>query len=85
MVTRIEFDLLRYLSVYPNKWHATQDLLTNVWKYPLGVGDTALVRNHVRNLRRKLEINPDHPAIIQSRHGRGYTIRARVQISEAAV
>lgn len=84
-VTRIEFDLLRYLAIYPNRWHATQDLLANVWNYPDGVGDTALVRNHVRNLRRKLEINPDHPAIIQSRHGRGYSIRARVQMAQTTL
>lgn len=85
LVTRIEFDLLRYLAMFPNRWHATQDLLSNVWNYPEGVGDTALVRNHVRNLRRKLETKPDHPAIIQSRHGRGYSIRARVQMTEASI
>lgn len=84
MLTRIEFDLLYYLATKPDQWHATQDLLTNVWNYPEGVGDTALVRNHVRNLRRKLEANPDHPAIIQSRHGRGYCIRANIQFPEQA-
>jgi len=41
------------------------------------------VRNHIRNLRRKLEMNPDHPDIIQSRHGRGYTIRAHVEFADA--
>jgi DNA-binding response OmpR family regulator len=81
MLTRIEFDLLTYLCNSPKKWHGTQDLLTNVWSYPEGVGDTALVRNHIRNLRRKLEADPDHPAIIQSRHGRGYSIRADIRFS----
>jgi DNA-binding response OmpR family regulator len=79
ILTRIEFDLLNYLCNAPHKWHSTQDLLTGVWNYPEGVGDAALVRNHVRNLRRKLEHNPDHPAIIQSRHGRGYSIRAQIE------
>jgi DNA-binding response OmpR family regulator len=83
-LTRIEFDLLLYMAQYPQKWHSTQDLLAQVWKYPKGVGDTALVRNHVRNLRRKLEDNPDHPAVVQSRHGRGYSIRAHVQFAESA-
>jgi DNA-binding response OmpR family regulator len=79
-LTRVEFDLLRFLCVAPDRWHSTQDLLSNVWQYPEGVGDAALVRNHVRNLRRKLEDNPDHPAIIQSRHGRGYVLRAEVEV-----
>lgn len=81
MLTRIEFDLLTYMCNAPQKWHGTQDLLTGVWNYPNGVGDTALVRNHIRNLRRKLEENPDHPSIIQSRHGRGYTIKADIRFT----
>jgi DNA-binding response OmpR family regulator len=83
ILTRIEFDLLMFMAQYPQKWHSTSDLLIAVWKYPKGVGDTALVRNHVRNLRRKLEENPDYPAIVQSRHGRGYSIRAHVQFTES--
>ncbi|MBC8098164.1 MAG: response regulator transcription factor [Armatimonadetes bacterium] len=78
--TRIEFDLLQFLVRMPGHWYTTQELLEKVWLYPVGVGDTALVRNHVRNVRRKLEDNPDKPAIIQSRHGRGYSIRAEVSI-----
>lgn len=78
-LTRVEFDLLRYLCRAPYQWHTTSDLLTNVWQYPNGVGDAALVRNHIRNLRRKLEDNPDRPDIIQSRHGRGYFLKANVQ------
>lgn len=78
-LTRVEFDLLRYLCRSPYRWHSTGDLLTNVWQYPSGVGDAALVRNHIRNLRRKLEDNPDRPDIIHSRHGRGYFLKARIQ------
>ncbi len=82
-LTRVEFDLLRYLCRIPDQWHSTQDLLTNVWQYPDGIGDAALVRNHVRNLRRKLEDNPDRPAIIQSRHGRGYVVKAHIQFGRS--
>lgn len=85
MLTRIEYDLLHFLCRTPHKWHSTQDLLTGVWHYPDGVGDAALVRNHIRNLRRKLEHNPDHPAVIQSRHGRGYSIRARIEFLDTVV
>jgi len=81
LLTRIEFELLLFLSRSPNTWYTTQELLEKVWEYPNGVGDAALVRNHVRNLRRKVEENPDKPVIIQSRPGRGYAVRASVQIN----
>jgi DNA-binding response OmpR family regulator len=81
-LTQVEFDLIYYLCLSPNQLHTTSDLLTNVWQYPRGTGDAALVRNHIRNLRRKLEDDPEHPAIIQSRHGRGYVVRAHVQVEE---
>lgn len=82
-LTQVEFDLLKYLCHAPAKLHSTQDLLVHVWQYPPDAGDTALVRNHIRNLRRKLEDSPERPEIIQSRHGRGYTIKAHVQIVSA--
>ena len=82
LLTRVEFDLLRYLCGAPYKLHSTEDLLANVWQYPDGVGDAALVRNHVHNLRQKIETDPEHPEVIQSRHGRGYVIKARVQLEE---
>ena len=78
-LTRVEFELLQYLCHSTEEWHSTQDLLSNVWSYPQDVGDAALVRNHIRNLRRKIEDNPDRPSIILSRHGRGYIVRARVE------
>ncbi|MDX2140109.1 MAG: response regulator transcription factor [Chloroflexota bacterium] len=81
-LTRVEFDLLTYLCRAPHKLHATEDLLMHVWKYPNGVGDAALVRNHVHNLRQKLEVDPDRPSIIQSRHGRGYVIKAHIQLEQ---
>lgn len=81
-LTRIEFDLLTYMCSSPDHWFGTHELLGNVWNYPDGVGDSALVRNHIRNLRRKLESNPDHPTIVKSRHGRGYSIHAQIFINE---
>ncbi|MBL8116560.1 MAG: response regulator transcription factor [Anaerolineae bacterium] len=78
-LTQVEFELLTYLCRKPNQLHRTQDLLSDVWQYPHGAGDAALVRNHVRNLRRKVEEDPDRPSIIQSRHGRGYAVRASIR------
>lgn len=84
-LTRVEFDLLVYLCKQPHKLHSTEDLLVNVWHYPNGVGDAALVRNHVHNLRQKLELDPDRPTIIQSRHGRGYVVKAHIQLEPHTV
>ncbi|HEX2906677.1 MAG TPA: response regulator transcription factor [Phototrophicaceae bacterium] len=85
LLTQVEFDLLLFLCSTPNQLHSTQTLLSDVWQYPRGTGDTALVRNHVRNLRRKIEDDPERPAIIQSRHGRGYTVRAHVEVEREAL
>ncbi|MGQ9909635.1 MAG: response regulator transcription factor [Candidatus Flexifilum sp.] len=83
-LTRIEFELLKYLCRAPYHLHSVEELLTNVWRYPAGVGDAALVRNHIHNIRRKIEIDPERPTILQSRHGRGYMIKARTQIDDRA-
>lgn len=85
VLTQVEFELLTYLCNAPHQLHSTQDLLSDVWHYPMGTGDAALVRNHIRNLRRKLEDDPERPTIIQSRHGRGYAVRARVQVESSTV
>jgi DNA-binding response OmpR family regulator len=79
-LTRIEYNLLHFMVQSGKQWISTGDLLRGVWNYPSDVGDSALVRNHIRNLRRKLEDNPDQPRIIQSRHGRGYTVQAHIQM-----
>lgn len=81
-LTRIEFSLLHYMVRSDKQWYSPRDLLAGVWQYPKGTGDTALVRNHIRNLRRKLEIRPHHTNIIDTRHGRGYTVRARVEVEQ---
>jgi DNA-binding response OmpR family regulator len=73
-LTPTEYDLLNALCQTPGEHLSTSDLLEQVWNYPPGVGDPALVRNHVRNLRRKLERDPNRPRIVTSAHGRGYTV-----------
>ncbi len=73
-LTPTEFDLLDALCQAQGEHLSASDLLEQVWNYPPGVGDPALVRNHVRNLRRKLERDPNRPRIVTSAHGRGYTV-----------
>lgn len=78
VLTPTEFNLLIHLCDHQAEHHTASSLLQVIWDYPPGGGDTALVRNHIRNLRRKIEANPDQPRIIVSQHGRGYTVNARV-------
>ncbi len=78
-LTPTEYDLLDVLCQNPGEHIPTAALLERVWQYPPGTGDPALVRNHVRNLRRKLESDPDHPRIVTCFQGRGYTISADIQ------
>ncbi len=77
-LTPTEYALLHFLCQHPTEYHPAASLLEHLWEYPPDGGDTALVRNHIRNLRRKIEPDPDHPAIIVSAHGRGYAISPHV-------
>lgn len=77
-LTPTEFLLLETLCQSSGDHLSAEELLERVWHYPPGRGDPALVRNHVRNLRRKLERDPNRPRIVISSHGRGYTICAEL-------
>lgn len=77
-LTPTEFNLLEYLCEYKHHYHTASELLEKVWHYPPGTGDTALIRNHVHNLRTKLENVPNRPQIIVSLHGRGYRVNANI-------
>jgi DNA-binding response OmpR family regulator len=82
-LTPTEYGLLDFLCRHSDTYHNAFALLENLWEYPPNSGDTALVRNHIRNLRRKIERDPDHPSIVVSLHGRGYTINALVRYPSA--
>jgi len=77
-LTPREYALLEVLCELPGEHIPTPTLLQRVWNYPPGKGDPALVRNHIRNLRRKLEDDPERPRIVICYQGRGYLISAQV-------
>lgn len=79
-LTPVEFDLLMLLCSNPTRYFSAPDLLRELWNYTPRSGDTALVRNHIRNLRSKLESDPDRPRVIVSQYGRGYTVDANVEM-----
>lgn len=75
VLTPTELTLLEYMMRRPDEILPTYHLLEEVWEYPPGVGDPALVRMHIRNLREKLERNPSQPEWILTVGRQGYVIR----------
>jgi DNA-binding response OmpR family regulator len=75
LLTPTEFVLLEYMMRRPGEILSTHRLLEDVWDYPFGVGDPALVRMHIRNLREKLEEDPTQPRRILTIGRQGYLIQ----------
>jgi len=70
-LTPNEFDLLKFLMQNTDHLFTADKLLIDVWGYPPGTGDPALVRWHVRNLRMKIEADTSRPIFLHTvpRHG----------------
>jgi len=70
-LTSLEVDVLRYLIGQEGKVVSRDDLLDKIWgyeKYPT----TRTIDNHILKLRKKIEINPNHPRHILTVYGGGY-------------
>jgi two-component system alkaline phosphatase synthesis response regulator PhoP len=66
-----EFKLLRYFIQHPGASLGRNELLDKVWGAD-AMPTTRTVDVHVAWLRRKLEADPRHPALIVTVHGQGY-------------
>jgi DNA-binding response OmpR family regulator len=71
-LTTKEFDLLAFLSASPRQVFSRQQLLQHVWSSSSEWQDDATVTEHIRRVRRKIEVDPDHPRIITTVRGVGY-------------
>lgn len=72
-LTRTEFRLLAELAEAGGRVVSREDLLSRVWGYEYH-GDTRLLDVHVRRLRRKVEDDPDRPAVVLTVRGAGYKV-----------
>jgi two-component system alkaline phosphatase synthesis response regulator PhoP len=72
-LTRKEFDLLVYLAVHQGEIITRERLLDEVWGYER-FPTTRTVDTHILRLRKKFEIDPDRPVLIQTVHGQGYKL-----------
>ncbi len=69
-----EFELLHTLASHRNRVFTREQLIERAWGYEYE-GDPRTIDVHMRNLRKKLEENPDQPAHLQTVRGMGYVIR----------
>lgn len=70
-LTSLELDILRYLIAQDGKVVSRDNLLDKIWgyeKYPT----TRTIDNHILKLRKKIEIDPNHPRYILTVYGGGY-------------
>lgn len=70
-LTRTEFDLLRTLTRNRGRLMTHRSLLVEVWG-PAYADDTATLRTHIANLRRKIEPSGDAARLIRTDPGVGY-------------
>jgi len=70
-LTPTEYNILRLLLKNPGRVYSTGQIYEQVWKdTALGAENTVAV--HIRHLREKIEIDPDHPRYIKVVWGLGY-------------
>ena len=70
-LTAREFDLLWFLVTHPGKVFSRLQLLEHVWHFH-SPGDESTVTVHVRRLRTKIEVTPEHPVHLKTVWGAGY-------------
>ena len=73
-VTPAELALVAFLAAHPHEVFTARQLLDEVWRYPPGTGTSDLVRWHIRNVRKKIELDPQNPVIIRTVRRYGYML-----------
>jgi DNA-binding response OmpR family regulator len=73
-LTSLEFDLLKILAQNPGRVYSRSQLL-NLLQNNSYEGYERTIDSHVKNLRKKIEPDPDHPKFIITVYGVGYKLR----------
>lgn len=71
-LTDLEYQILALLMANPKKTFSNQDLYETVWQEPYLYTANNTIMVHIRNLRKKLQINPQNPLYIKTVWGKGY-------------
>jgi len=73
VLTRTEFDILKFLAEHPGWVLTREQLVSLVWGYD-DEGTTRLLDAHIKNLRRKIEVDPHHPKMLLTVREIGYRL-----------
>ncbi len=74
ILTEIEYKILLIMAQHRKKIFSAQNLYESVWEEPYFYTSNNTVMVHIRNLRSKLEKDPQTPKYIRTVWGRGYRI-----------
>lgn len=66
-----EFELLLFFADHPNQVFTAGQLYEHIWGYD-SIGDEKTVAIHIMRLRKKIEKDSKHPALIINLRGIGY-------------
>jgi len=73
-LTDLEHKLLLNLARHAGEIVDSKTLYEAVWEEPYLLSSASTIMVHIRNLRKKLERDPAHPALIKTVWGKGYRI-----------
>jgi DNA-binding response OmpR family regulator len=73
-LTPTEFKLLRHFMAHPDQLFSSRQLFKEVWGYALENASPGLVRWHIKNLREKIEPDPQQPKHLRTVPGYGYML-----------
>jgi DNA-binding response OmpR family regulator len=74
LLTPVETELMYYLMSHSGELHSPARLLCDVWGNPADVGSTDVVRQHIKNIRQKIEPDPSAPRYLRTVRPYGYTV-----------
>ena len=77
-ITFTEFEILHLLARNPGGVFSKEQIYNRVWKEPY-FGDYNIVMSHIRNIREKIEDNPNKPIYIQTVWGVGYKFNNKLK------
>jgi len=72
-LTHIEFEIIRVLAENPGRVYSRMQLLDRV-QGDAYEGYERTIDSHIKNLRRKLELDPEHPRYVITVYGVGYKL-----------
>lgn len=75
-LTRKEYDILKLLMMSAGKVFSPKEIYQAVWKEAPMPGNDNTVAVHIRNMRGKIEINPNDPRYVKVIFGRGYVFES---------